>query len=200
MACSAAPRLAPRKTPPPATAPRATAPAHSMQHQQRICRRSQAPAHSAAALDTRSVPPRFSDVSCVILPRLGASDAAPAELIALPALTTAPGLAPSQNPTTRSHPPQPTACNMSSAFAGVRKHPLPAQLPSIHAAYHGGSATSAASFVRDSVPATLPHHLRSYCLPAPPPLGPPSRKPPPPATALRASALAHSMQHHQRIA
>ena len=36
------------------------------------CRRSQAPAHSAAAADVRSVPLRSSDVSCVIPPRLGA--------------------------------------------------------------------------------------------------------------------------------
>ncbi len=50
-----------------------------------------APVHSTAAADARSVPPRSSDVSCVILPRLGASDAI---LIPFPASTAAPRLAP----------------------------------------------------------------------------------------------------------
>ncbi len=43
---------------------------------------------------SRSVPPRFSVVSCVILKRLGPSDAAPAALTRLPARTAAPRLAP----------------------------------------------------------------------------------------------------------
>ena len=51
--------------------------------------------------------------------------------------------------------------------AGGRKHPLTAQLPPMHAAYRRGPATSAASSFRDSVPATLPHHLRSHFLHAP---------------------------------
>jgi hypothetical protein len=37
----------------------------------------------------------------------------------------------------------------------------------MHAAYHRGSATSAASSLRDSVPATLPQLLRCKCLHAP---------------------------------
>jgi hypothetical protein len=67
-------------------------------------RRSQAPAHSAAAADARSVPVRFSEVSCVILKRLGASDAAPAALIRLSARTTAPRLAPRKPPPSATGP------------------------------------------------------------------------------------------------
>jgi hypothetical protein len=62
----------------------------------------------------------------------------------------------------------------------------------MHAAYHRGPATSAASSLRDSVPATLPQLLRSGCLHALPPLA----EPPPPATAQPATAPAHSTQHH----
>ncbi len=58
------------------------------------CRRSQAPAHSAAAADVRSVPLRSSDVSCVNLERLGDSDAAPSSPIRLTARTAVPRLAP----------------------------------------------------------------------------------------------------------
>jgi hypothetical protein len=75
------PSARPSQIPPPDPAPRATAPAHSTQHHQRVAGGSQAPAHSTAAPDARSVPLRSSDVSCAILKRLGASDAAPAALI-----------------------------------------------------------------------------------------------------------------------
>ncbi len=47
----------------------------------------------------------------------------------------------------------------------------------MHAAYHRETATSAAASLRDSVPATLPHHLRSNCLHALPPLGSPLENP-----------------------
>ena len=119
--------------PPPATAPRATAPAHSTQHHQRTAGVRKHPLPAQLPADARSVPRRFSDVSCVILSRLGASDAAPAASMLLSARTAAPRLAPRRTPhhplQPRAHPPQPTARNIISAFAGVRKHPLPAQLP-----------------------------------------------------------------------
>jgi hypothetical protein len=102
---TAAPRIAPRKASPPATAPRATA--RNTQHHPMHSRRSQPPAHSASPADARSVLLRSSDISCVMLPRLGASDAAPAAPSQLSAHTAAPRLAPSQNPTTRYSP----ACN-----------------------------------------------------------------------------------------
>jgi hypothetical protein len=66
----------------------------------------------------------------------------------------------------------------------------------MHAAYSRGPATSAASSSRDSAPATLHQLLGSECLQAPPPLGPALAEPPPPATAPRATASAHSMHHH----
>jgi hypothetical protein len=125
-AYTAAPRNAARKphqAPPPAAAPHATASAHSIIHAQPA---SQAPAHSAAAAHARSVPERFSVVSCVILPRLGASDAAPAAPIPLPARIAAPRSAPpkphhSLQPHTQ--PPQPATRNIIStlsAFASTR--------------------------------------------------------------------------------
>jgi hypothetical protein len=68
--------------------------------------------------------------------------------------------------------------------------------PPMHAAYHGGPATSAAPSLRDSVSATLPQHLRTKSLHAPPALGSPLAQPPPPAPAPRATASAHSPQLH----
>jgi hypothetical protein len=56
--------------------------------------------------DARSVRLRSSAVSCVILPRLDASDAAPAAPMSLPARTAAHSARPSQNP---NHPLQPHA-------------------------------------------------------------------------------------------
>jgi hypothetical protein len=164
------------------------------------CRRSQPSAHSAAAADARSVPLRSSNVSCVIFSRLGASDAAPAALIRLPARTAAPSARRSQAPRPATAP-----CATASArnthhhqrIAGVRK--LTAQLPTMHAAHRRSAATSAASSCRDSVPARLPPHLRSRCLHAPPPHRLAARKPnhplqpqaqpPQPATRSIISAL-----------
>jgi hypothetical protein len=90
------------------------------------CIRSQAPAHTPAAANARSVPLRSSDVSCVILPRLGASDAAPSAPTPLPARITTPRLAP-RNPhhplLSCAQPPQPTTRNIihsQSAFASTR--------------------------------------------------------------------------------
>jgi hypothetical protein len=88
---------------PSATAPRAP-PAHSPQLQ--LCAASVRGQSLTAQLpaDARSVPPRFSHVSCAILPRLGASDAAPASPIQLSARIAAPRLAPRKTPTTRYSP------------------------------------------------------------------------------------------------
>ncbi len=154
-----APRLAPRNPQPSATAPRATAPAHNKHHQPCTTGGSQAAAHIPAAADARSVRLRTSDVSCAISARLGASDAAPSSTRVLPARTAAPRLAP------RKIPPTATASRTTAPAystqqhqrtAGVRKHPLTAPLPPMHAAYQSGLAKSAASSLRDSVPATLP--------------------------------------------
>jgi hypothetical protein len=57
-------------------------------------------------------------------------------------------------------PRTPPCTQRHQRIAGVRKHQLTAQLPPMHAAYHRGSATSAVPSFRDSVPATLPQHLR----------------------------------------
>jgi hypothetical protein len=156
-------------------------------------RRSHAPAHSAAGRrsDARSLPWRSSDVSCVILTRLGASDAAPSRPIPFSARSATPRLAQARQtppPTTAPHATAP-ACSTQHhpCTAGVRMHPLTAQLPPINAAYHRGPATSAAPNLRGSVPATLPQLLRSHCLHM---HRRPSARPsqtPPSATAPRAS-------------
>ncbi len=124
---TAAPRLAPHKLPPPATAPRATAPAHSTQHHQRTAGVRNHPLTAQLAADARSAPPRYSDVSCVIRKRLGASDAAPSSPIALPAHTAAPRPAPRKAPTTRyslaRNRPSPQHATSSAhlpAFASIR--------------------------------------------------------------------------------
>jgi hypothetical protein len=112
------PRLAPRKSPPPAPALRPTAPAHNTQHHPRTAGGRRHPLTAQAAADARSIPPRSSDVSCVIPPRLGVSDAAPAALIRLPARTAAPRLAPSKP----RHPLQPATRNHCPCTAAVSKH------------------------------------------------------------------------------
>ena len=111
--------------------PRPTAPAHNTQHHQRIAGVRKHPLTAQLAADARSVPPRSSDVSCVIPPRLGASDAAPAAWISLSACTAASPARPSQNP-----PPAPAPRATAPAHstqhhpctAGGRMHPLTAQL------------------------------------------------------------------------
>jgi hypothetical protein len=77
-----------------------------------------------------SAPYRFSDVSCVIIKRLGASDAAPSSPIRLPARTAAPRPAPSQSPlpATALHATAPAHSTQHLRTAGVRMHPLTAQL------------------------------------------------------------------------
>jgi hypothetical protein len=67
------------QAPPPATAPGATSPSPQHATSSTHCRRSQAPANSTSPAD--SVQERSSVVSCAILPRLGASDAAPSSPI-----------------------------------------------------------------------------------------------------------------------
>jgi hypothetical protein len=95
---TAAPRLAPRNPHHPLqpSAQQATSFMHD--------RRSQPPAHNAAAADARSVPLRPSSVSRVILARLGASDAAPSSPIELSARTAAPSARPVASLTTRCNP------------------------------------------------------------------------------------------------
>ena len=165
--------------------------------------------HSRRSKNTRSqrkpslccgVQLRFSDVSCVILKRLGASDAAPAASMSLSARTAAPRLAPRTSPThplqPRAHPPQPTApiiISASPAFASTHSQ---RSWPPMHAAYHRGPATSASSSLRGSVPATLLHLLGSDWLHAPPPTRLAPGKPSPSATAPRPTASARSTQHH----
>jgi hypothetical protein len=64
----------------------------------------------------------------------------------------------------RAQPPQPktrSIIHAQPAFASTRSQR--SWLP-MRAAYHRGSATSAASSLRDSVPATLPQLLRCKCL------------------------------------
>jgi hypothetical protein len=152
------PRPAPRQTATTRSEPAPNCPSPKHAASSMHSRRLQAPAHSAAAPNACSVPFRSSDVSCVTLPRLGASDAAPSSPIALSA-RTAPRLAPRQAPPPATAP-RPTAPAHSTqhhqSTAGVRKHSFAAQLPPMQEAYHRGPASSAASSFRDSVRATLP--------------------------------------------
>jgi hypothetical protein len=91
-------------------------------------RRSQAPAQSTSPAHARSVQLRFSDVSCAICKRLGASDAAPSSPMSLPARTAAPLARPSQIPTTRYSParnrlsPQPATSSMHSRRSQASAH------------------------------------------------------------------------------
>jgi hypothetical protein len=84
-------------------------------------RRSQAPAHTPAAANARSAPPRSSDVSDAIVLRLGASDAAPSAPTSFPARTAAPRLAP-RNP---HHPLEPRAQPLRPNLRNII-HKLPA--------------------------------------------------------------------------
>ncbi len=103
------------------------------------CRRPQPPAHSAAAANASSVRVRYSDVSCVILPRLGASAVAPSSPICpFSARTAAPSARRSQAPQSVTAPRATAAAHSTQhhqRLAGVRNHPLTAQLQSMHAAY-----------------------------------------------------------------
>jgi hypothetical protein len=156
---------------------------------------------SAAATDARGVPLRSSFVSSVILPRLGASDAAPPTPIRFSACTAAPSARRSQTQPSATAPRATASAHNTQhqRIAGVREHLLTSQLPPTHAAYRGGSATSAAASLRDSVPATLPQLLGCNCLHAPlphrlaahKPLHPlqPQAQPPQPATRRIISAL-----------
>jgi hypothetical protein len=131
----------PLQTAPPAAAQRANRPSPQHATSSAHSRRSQPPAHSAAAADASSVRKRFSIVSRVILPRLGASDAAPAASMSLPARNAAPSARPFASPPNPSTIPAPRttarACNVQhhQGMAGVRSHPLTMQLQPMHAAY-----------------------------------------------------------------
>jgi hypothetical protein len=123
---TAAPRLALAKPPPtrysPACNCRSPHHASASMHSQR----SQAPAQCTSSADARSVPPRFSDVSCVILKRLGASDAAPAASILLSARIAAPRQTPRQTPT---RPRQPVRNRLSPQHATSSMHSRRWQTP-----------------------------------------------------------------------
>jgi hypothetical protein len=126
------PSARPSQAPPPATAPRQTASNYSTHHHQRIAGGRKHPRTAQLPPMARSVQLRSSVVNCAILPRLGASDAAPAAPIRLSARTTAPPLAPRKphrplQP--RAQPPQPTTRSIISALpalASTREQP---QLP-----------------------------------------------------------------------
>ncbi len=127
----------PREIPQIATAPRTTAPAHSTQCNPCTAGVCMHPLTAQLAADARSVPLRTSDVSCAILPRLGASDAAPSSRISLTARTAAPRLAP------RKPPPLATAPRATaSARSIISAQPAAASTrsqhswPPMHEAYH----------------------------------------------------------------
>jgi hypothetical protein len=127
---TAAPRLAPRK------------PHHPLQ------RRAQPPQPTARIIISallafastslqrqlpamsHSVPLRSSDVSCAILPRLGASDAAPTSSMSLSARTAAPRR-PHHPIQPLLQPPQAHSTQHHQRIAGIRKHPLASQLPAM---------------------------------------------------------------------
>jgi hypothetical protein len=159
-------------------------------------RRSQALAHIASQADARSVPPRPSDVSCVILPRLGASDAAPSSPIRLPARTTAPRLAPREthttsyspvrNPCSPHHATSSAHCRLSQASAhsaaGHRctQRTMEVQRRQLHHPSQTRCQRRRPS-CSEAIACTHRRHLRSDCLHALPPLGSPLAKPPPSA-------------------
>jgi hypothetical protein len=126
------PSARPSQTLPPATAPSATASAHSTQHHPCTAGVRNHPLTVKLAADACSVPLRPSNVSCGILPRLGASDAAPAPPIRLSARTAAPRSTPRKTPAhplqPRAQLPQPTARSIIQCTAGVHNHALTAQL------------------------------------------------------------------------
>jgi hypothetical protein len=90
-------------------------------------------------------------------------------------------------------PPQPTARNIIHARPAIASTRSQGSCPPMHAAYHRGSATSAASSLRDSVPATPPQLLRCHCLHTLPPLGSPPPQAPP--TRYCPARTRHSPQH-----
>ncbi len=167
---AATPRLAPREPGHPLQPRAQAAPAGNSVHARPAIASSR-----SQSFERCGVRLRFSDVSSSIGSRLGASDPAPAAPIKLPARPVAPQLAPSKTPPPASAPLATATAHNTKHHrrkAGGCKLPLTAQRPPMHAAYHRAPATSATSSFRDSVPATLPHHLGSHCLHAPPPLGP----------------------------
>jgi hypothetical protein len=161
---------------------------------------SQAPAHIASQADARSVQLRSSDVSCAILPRLGASDAAPAPPIALPARTAAPRLAPRRT----HHPLQPRA--QPPPANSTQHHPCTAGARS-QAPAHSAAARRCMQRTAEVQRRQLRHPSEARCQRRRPsssnpivcthrrPSARPSRNPPP-ATASHATAPAQSTQHH----
>ena len=137
--------LQPREQPPQPSPQHA---ASSMQSQ-----RLQAPAYSTTDADC-SVQKRSSDVSCIILKRLSASDAAPSSPIGVSASTAAHRLA-ARKPLAATAPTTTIAARNAQhhpCAAGDCKQPPAARSSPMRATYLRGSATSAASSFRDSVP------------------------------------------------
>jgi hypothetical protein len=167
--------------PPPATAPRATAPAHSTHHHPCTAGVRKhpltAPLPSRCTQRTTEVQRRQlrhpSETRC--------QQRCPSCADRIACTHRRPSARPSQNPhrplLPRAQLPQPTARSIVSARPAFASTHSQRSWPPMHAAYHRGPATSASSSLRDSVPATLPQHLRYDSLHAPPPLGPPLANP-----------------------
>jgi hypothetical protein len=128
-----------------------------------------------------SVPPRSSDVSCVIIKRLGASDAAPSAPIRLPARHRRPSARSSQAP------PPATAPRITAPAQNTQNHPstLPA-VAIIHPQRKPSRCTQRTAEVQRR---QLRHHSETRCqrrcpiwsdlivCTPPPPLGPPLASP-----------------------
>jgi hypothetical protein len=138
-ACTAAPRIAPRRPPPPATAPRGTALAHSTQHHPMHSRRPQAIARSTAAQPSTQ---RTSEVQRRQLRHPSETRCqrhCPSCSDIIDCTHRRPSARPSANPTTSysvacncPSPPHATSSNASPAFATTRSQ---RSWPPMHAAY-----------------------------------------------------------------
>jgi hypothetical protein len=183
-----------------ATAPRATASARSTQQHPMHSGGSQAPAHSTAGCrcTQRTTEVQRRQLSHPFETRCQRRCPICSDLIACTHChpSARPSKIPHHSLQPHAQPPQPTARNIIHAQPAFASNRSQRSCPPMHAAYQRGSDTSAASSVRDSMPATLPQLLRRHYLHAPPPLGSPLAKPQPPAAAPRAPAPARSTQHH----
>ena len=125
-------------------------------------RRSQAPAHSAAA---RRCTQRTAEVQRRQLrhpQETRCQRRCPSCSNVIDCTHRRPSARPSQTPPPATAPRATAPANNTRhhhRIAGGCNHPPTAQAQPMHAAYHGGPATSAAPSSRDSVPATLPKLL-----------------------------------------
>jgi hypothetical protein len=129
---TAAPRLARRRAPLPATARCAPASAHSTQHHPMHSRRSQAPAHSAAARRCTQRTKKIQRRQLRHLCETRRQRRCPSFYDAIACTHRRPSARPSHNPPPSATAPRTPAPARSTQHhpctAGVRKHPLPAQL------------------------------------------------------------------------